>query len=201
VKASLRLRRGEVTVVEEYEERGRLHGGTERRIRRAAVRAWWEATERGESACLTAPTNAAVVALNNEAQWRRLDAGQLDADGKTLTVPRRVSRHGRCATSAGSGSRCSRGHTMEPWRLGRDVTGVDPVRRVTRSSSRWQSRSQVGVERSSLLDVERPGNRHALTKSLAPCDEHAADIEWLREQSELSIDEAQGAVYGDVRHG
>lgn len=84
--ASLRLRRGDVTVVEEYEERGRLHGGTERRMRHAAVRAWWEATERGESACLTAPTNAAVVALNNEAQWRRIDAGQLDANGKTLAV-------------------------------------------------------------------------------------------------------------------
>ncbi len=39
-----------------------------------------------ESACLTAPTNAAVVALNNEAQWRRLDAGQLDAAGTTLAV-------------------------------------------------------------------------------------------------------------------
>lgn len=85
-KASLRLRRGDVTVVEEYDERGRLHGGTERRMRHAAVRAWWEATERGQSACLTAPTNAAVVALNNEAQWRRLDAGQLDATGTTLVV-------------------------------------------------------------------------------------------------------------------
>lgn len=55
-------------------------------MRHAAVRAWWEATERGESACLTAPTNVAVVALNIEAQWRRLDAGQLDASGKVLAV-------------------------------------------------------------------------------------------------------------------
>ncbi len=55
-------------------------------MRAAAIRAWWEATARGESACLTAPTNAAVVALNNEAQRRRLDAGQPDAVGKTLTV-------------------------------------------------------------------------------------------------------------------
>ncbi len=98
-KASLRLRRGDDTVVEEYEERGRLRGGTERRMQRAAVRAWWETTERGESACLTAPTNAAVVALNNEAQWRRLDAGQLDADGKTLTVgPYRLHRGDLVAT-------------------------------------------------------------------------------------------------------
>jgi conjugative relaxase-like TrwC/TraI family protein len=90
-KASLRLRRGDVSVVEEYDERGRLHGGTERRMRTAAVRAWWDAAGRGESACLTAPTNAAVVALNNEAQRRRLDAGQLDADGKSRTVgPYRV---------------------------------------------------------------------------------------------------------------
>lgn len=85
-KASLRLRGGDVTVVEEYDERGRLHGGTERRMRAGAVRAWWLAIQQGETASLTATTNASVVALNIEAQRRRLDAGQLDPHGRTLTA-------------------------------------------------------------------------------------------------------------------
>lgn len=85
-EASLRLRRGDVTVVEEYDERGRLHGGTERRMRAAAVRAWWQAIQQGDTASLTATTNESVVALNNEAQRRRLDAGQLDPHGRTLTA-------------------------------------------------------------------------------------------------------------------
>ncbi len=85
-KASLRLRRGDVTVVEEYDERGRLHGGTERRMRAAAVRAWWHAINEGETASLTATTNASVVALNHEAQRRRLESGQLDPHARTLTA-------------------------------------------------------------------------------------------------------------------
>lgn len=98
-KASLRLRRGDPTVVEDYDERGRLHGGTAMRMRGAAVTAWWEAIERGETASLMAPTNAAVVELNNSAQWRRLDGGQLDRDGPTLEVgPYRLHIGDRVAT-------------------------------------------------------------------------------------------------------
>jgi conjugative relaxase-like TrwC/TraI family protein len=98
-KASLRLRRGDPTVVEDYDEQGRLHGGTALRMRGAAVNAWWEAIERGETASLIAPTNAAVVELNNSAQWRRLDAGQIDPDGPTLEVgPYRLHIGDRVAT-------------------------------------------------------------------------------------------------------
>jgi len=84
--ASLRLRRGDTTVVEEYEEHGRLRGGTSTRMRMAAVRGWWEAIQRGETASLTAPTNAAVVELNQAAQMKRLAADELDPDGPTLEV-------------------------------------------------------------------------------------------------------------------
>ena len=84
--ASLRLRRGDVTVLDDYEHHGRLRGGTERRMRIAAVEAWWQARERGESAALTASTNASVVALNHEAQRRRLQAGQLDCAGPSVQV-------------------------------------------------------------------------------------------------------------------
>lgn len=85
-EASLRLRRGDTTVVEEYEREGRLHGGTHRRMRAAAVDAWWDAIGRGESASLTATTNASVIDLNHEAQRRRLEAGQLDPQSRNLTV-------------------------------------------------------------------------------------------------------------------
>jgi hypothetical protein len=52
----------------------------------AAVRGWWEAVQRGETASLTAPTNAAVVELNQAAQMKRLAADELDPDGPTLQV-------------------------------------------------------------------------------------------------------------------
>lgn len=55
-------------------------------MRRAVVKAWGEATDRGETVSMMAPTNAAVVSLNLEAQRRRLDAGQLDATGRSIEV-------------------------------------------------------------------------------------------------------------------
>ncbi len=84
--ASLRLRRGDVTVLDEYQDHGRLHGGTPRQMRRQVVDAWWEATSRGESAAMMAPTNEAVEQLNTEAQRRRIDAGQLKTTARPVTA-------------------------------------------------------------------------------------------------------------------
>jgi conjugative relaxase-like TrwC/TraI family protein len=84
--ASLRLRRGDVSVVDLYERHERLHGGTSGQMRRAVVKAWGEATDRGGTVSMMAPTNAAVVSLNLEAQRRRLDAGQLDATGRSIEI-------------------------------------------------------------------------------------------------------------------
>jgi conjugative relaxase-like TrwC/TraI family protein len=77
--ASLRLRKGDLTVVDLYDQHGRLHDGTAIRMRYRIIRAWWDATARGETASMMAPTNELVVELNQLAQQRRLDAGQLDA--------------------------------------------------------------------------------------------------------------------------
>ena len=88
--ASLRLRRGDISVIDLYEAHDRLHGGTAGQMRRAVVAAWWEATGRGETASMMAPTNAAVVALNLEAQRRRLAAGELDANQSIALGPYRV---------------------------------------------------------------------------------------------------------------
>lgn len=76
--ASLQLRRGDTTVVDVYEDHDRLHGGTTRQMQRAVVRAWWDATEAGKAASMMAPTNEAVIALNQRAQWLHQQTGHLD---------------------------------------------------------------------------------------------------------------------------
>lgn len=85
--ASLRLRHGDTTVVDLYEQHHRLHGGTATHMRRAVVDAWWQATEVGEKAAMMAPTREAVTALNLAAQLRRLGAGELNRAGPTLDLP------------------------------------------------------------------------------------------------------------------
>jgi predicted nucleic acid-binding Zn-ribbon protein len=97
--ASLRLRRGDATVIDTYEKEDRLHGGTARQMRKAVIDRWRAALERGESASMMAPTNAAVVALNVEAQRRRLEAGDLAPTGRSLELgPYRIHREDLVAT-------------------------------------------------------------------------------------------------------
>jgi conjugative relaxase-like TrwC/TraI family protein len=84
-EASLRLRRGDLSVVELYEQHGRLHGGTAAQMREAVVRGWWEATQRGQTVAMMAPTTETVVLLNQRAQGLRLDAGDIGA-GRAIDV-------------------------------------------------------------------------------------------------------------------
>ncbi len=83
--ASLRLRRGDLSVVEVYEKHGRLHGGTAAQMREAVVRGWWEATQRGQTVAMMAPTTETVVLLNQRAQRLRLEAGDIGA-GRAIDV-------------------------------------------------------------------------------------------------------------------
>lgn len=76
--ATLQLRRGDVDVAELYESHGRLHGGSAIEMERAAVAAWWTHRTNGETTLLMAPTNDAVDRLNERAQRRRLDVGELN---------------------------------------------------------------------------------------------------------------------------
>ena len=48
--ASLRLRRGDTDVAELYDHHGRLHGGTEHRMRASAITRWWIEREAGRAA-------------------------------------------------------------------------------------------------------------------------------------------------------
>ncbi len=76
--ASLQLRRGDPAAANVYDDHGRLHGGTATRMQREALDAWEAAHRAGETVLLTAPTNETVAALNQSAQQRRIDAGELD---------------------------------------------------------------------------------------------------------------------------
>ena len=76
--ASLRLRRSDTDVAELYDRHGRLQGGTEHRMRAAAITRWWLEREAGRTALLMAPTNHAVDELNHYCQLVRIGEGQLD---------------------------------------------------------------------------------------------------------------------------
>jgi conjugative relaxase-like TrwC/TraI family protein len=79
--ATLRMRRGDVTVVDDYDSNDRLHGGTTTQMERAAVRRWWEHRTNGDTVLLMAPNNEAVERLNQRCQQQRINAGDIDADG------------------------------------------------------------------------------------------------------------------------
>ena len=84
--ASLRLRRGDVTVAAVYDQHGRLHGGTRNQMERASVNAWWERRQHGAQGLLMSPTIEATERLNQRAQQMRVRAGEIDPAGRHVTV-------------------------------------------------------------------------------------------------------------------
>jgi conjugative relaxase-like TrwC/TraI family protein len=84
--ASLRLRRGDTDVVDLYDQHGRLHGGTARRMALATVHAWRRANDAGETAAMMAPTREAVAVLNEIAQASRITAGEIDPASRSVRV-------------------------------------------------------------------------------------------------------------------
>jgi hypothetical protein len=83
--ASLRLRRGDLDVIDLYAEHNRIVKGSADELRERMVTVWYRGRERGEDVLMTAPTNDAVVALNHAAQNLRLRSGDLDTK-RTLLV-------------------------------------------------------------------------------------------------------------------
>jgi conjugative relaxase-like TrwC/TraI family protein len=76
--ASLRLRRGDTDVADLYDHNRRLHGGSQHRMRAAAITRWWLEQQAGHTTLLMAPTNHAVDELNHHCQLLRISNGQLD---------------------------------------------------------------------------------------------------------------------------
>jgi hypothetical protein len=85
-EASLRLRRGDVTVAEIYEAHHRLHAGTIPQMERAAARRWYELREAGKRELLMTPTNEATERLNERCQRARIQAREVDVEGRSIDV-------------------------------------------------------------------------------------------------------------------
>jgi conjugative relaxase-like TrwC/TraI family protein len=77
-KASLRLRAGDADVLTEYEQRGRIHGGTSDEMEAGIIDAWHQARQRGETVALMANNTVTVARLNQLAQQTRITKGGLD---------------------------------------------------------------------------------------------------------------------------
>jgi conjugative relaxase-like TrwC/TraI family protein len=76
--ASLRLRHGDVTALDDYNEHGRIHAAlTAANGRRQVVGRWWEHRCDGSDVVMLAATNESVTELNRAAQRLRLDAGEV----------------------------------------------------------------------------------------------------------------------------
>jgi ATP-dependent exoDNAse (exonuclease V) alpha subunit len=84
--ASLRLRNGDPGVLDEYDQRGRLHDGTHDKMEAEILDAWLEARRRGESVALMANTTDTVTRLNHLAQQARIRNGELDPGAPGLDV-------------------------------------------------------------------------------------------------------------------
>ena len=79
--ATLRLRRGDVSVVHEYERHGRLAGGSREDMVDAAFATWQRCRERGESVVVLAHDHLTVDALALRARAVRVAAGEVEPGG------------------------------------------------------------------------------------------------------------------------
>jgi conjugative relaxase-like TrwC/TraI family protein len=84
--ASLRLRRGDLSVVDEYDDHGRIHGLRADRAEHAVTKAWAQHRANGETVAVLAPGNDTVVRLNQLAQQRRITAGELEPMGRSVVA-------------------------------------------------------------------------------------------------------------------
>jgi len=117
--ASLRLRAGDPTGLDDYDRRARISGGSQDQVEEAAWRAWAADTNCGLASLLITSATADVTALNERARAARITAGQVDGQ---------VSVGLADGTRAGAGDRIV---TRRNHRLG---DGTELVNRA-----RWQA--------------------------------------------------------------
>jgi hypothetical protein len=85
--ASLRLRRGDVTALDDYDEHGRIHGAlTAADARRQVIGRWRGLRARGDDVVMLAATNESVAKLNRAAQRVRLAAGEVVRPLRPITL-------------------------------------------------------------------------------------------------------------------
>lgn len=76
--ASARLRTGDATVIRQYEDRGRLRGGTLEEMQDAAMRGYLADTVTGRESLLIVATNDEASALSREIRDQLIELGQVD---------------------------------------------------------------------------------------------------------------------------
>jgi hypothetical protein len=85
--ASLRLRRGDITALDDYDEHGRIHSSlTTNDARREVIGRWRELRASGDDVVMLAATNESVTELNREAQRLRLAAGEVIRPLRPVTL-------------------------------------------------------------------------------------------------------------------
>ena len=77
--ASLRLRDGDKTALDQYERHGRIYEGTAREMHAAAVKQWLAAHVAGRADLMIAPSNAEAATLAREARAELIRLGRVDA--------------------------------------------------------------------------------------------------------------------------
>ncbi|MYS81040.1 MobF family relaxase [Embleya scabrispora] len=84
IDASLRLRDGDTTVVEEYLRHGRVHDGSLQSMTDRVYRDWRADTAAGRVSLMIASTNALAGELSERARADRVAAGEVERDGVAL---------------------------------------------------------------------------------------------------------------------
>jgi conjugative relaxase-like TrwC/TraI family protein len=85
--ASLRLRRGDLTALDDYDEHGRIHGAlTATDARHQVIGRWRELRAGGDDVVMLAATNDSASELNRAAQRLRLAAGEVARPLRPVTL-------------------------------------------------------------------------------------------------------------------
>lgn len=85
-EASKRLRDGDVDVLDEYLQQGRIHGGTQDAMRASAVDRYCADVINGDSSLLVTATNAEAAQVSQQVQHRLAQLGVLDANAEPFTA-------------------------------------------------------------------------------------------------------------------
>ncbi|HUP15111.1 MAG TPA: MobF family relaxase [Acidimicrobiia bacterium] len=89
-KASLQLRAGDPGALADYEQHGRLHGGSAQEMESKIIATWAAARSRGETVALMANSNQAVNRLNQLAQATRFMDGDISIQKGRLRIGEEV---------------------------------------------------------------------------------------------------------------
>lgn len=92
--ASLRLPAGDSTVLDTYQQHGRIHTGSPEKMETEINTVWKQARDAGHTVALMANSNETVNRLNNKCQQLLVDTGQLDPACPSLEIDGQILYQG-----------------------------------------------------------------------------------------------------------